>query len=74
MSDDLHVSQLNRRDVRNRRSHARKFVAAGFGRNPATGRNRKKIASLEKELVPQFRGDAGDASDDAVLSGSFHRP
>ncbi|MGV8081373.1 MAG: SDR family oxidoreductase [Syntrophales bacterium] len=49
---------------------ARKFVTAGFG-VVGNGRNRKKLASLEKELGPAFRGVAGDAADDVVLERLF---
>ena len=48
----------------------RKFVAAGFG-VVGNGRNAAKLAVLEKELGPGFRGVAGDAADNAVLDELF---
>jgi len=48
----------------------RKFVAAGFG-VIGNGRNTTKLATLEKELGPAFRGVAGDATDSAVLEELF---
>ena len=49
---------------------ARKFVASGFG-VVGNGRNAPKLAALEKELGPSFRGAPGDATDDSVLDGLF---
>jgi NADP-dependent 3-hydroxy acid dehydrogenase YdfG len=49
---------------------ARKFVAAGFG-VVGNGRNAAKLAAIEKEIGPAFRGVAGDASEKAVLEQLF---
>lgn len=49
---------------------ARKFIAAGFG-VVGNGRNVKKLAALEEEIGPAFRGVAGDAGDPAVLDKLF---
>ncbi len=49
---------------------ARKFIAAGFG-VVGNGRNGVKLAALEKELGPAFRGVVGDAADNTVLEHLF---
>jgi NADP-dependent 3-hydroxy acid dehydrogenase YdfG len=49
---------------------ARKFAAAGIG-VVGNGRNAAKLAAMEKELGPAFRGVAGDASGKAVLEQLF---
>lgn len=49
---------------------ARKFIASGFG-VVGNGRNAGKLAALEGEIGPVFRGVAGDAGDPAVLDELF---
>ena len=49
---------------------ARKFVAAGFG-VVGNGRNKAKLAALEKELGAAFCGVGGDAADTTVLEELF---
>lgn len=48
----------------------RKFVAAGFG-VVGNGRNRTKLAELEKEIGPAFCSVAGDAADSTVVERIF---
>ena len=48
----------------------RKFIAAGFG-VVGNGRNAEKLAALEKEFGPAFRGVVGDAADNTVLEKLF---
>ncbi len=49
---------------------ARRFVAEGIA-VVGNGRSADKLASLEKELGPQFRGVAGDASKPEVIEKLF---
>lgn len=49
---------------------ARTFISAGFG-VIGNGRNATKLATLEKELGPAFRGIAGNAADNSVLEQLF---
>lgn len=49
---------------------ARKFVATGFG-VVGNGRNTAKLAELEQELGPAFRGVAGDTTDRALPDELF---
>jgi len=48
----------------------RKFAAAGFG-VIGNGRNAAILASMEKEIGPEFCGVAGDASENTVLEQLF---
>jgi NADP-dependent 3-hydroxy acid dehydrogenase YdfG len=49
---------------------ARTFISSGFG-VIGNGRNATKLAALEKELGPAFRGVAGNTADNAVLEQLF---
>jgi NADP-dependent 3-hydroxy acid dehydrogenase YdfG len=49
---------------------ARTFISAGFG-VIGNGRNAAKLAALEKELGPAFRGVAGNTADNTVLEQLF---
>jgi len=48
----------------------RKFASAGFG-IIGNGRNKGKLAALEKEMEASFFGVAGDAADETVLESLF---
>lgn len=48
----------------------RKFLAQGFA-VVGNGRTAAKLAKLEQELGPAFRGVAGDASDESILNQLF---
>lgn len=49
---------------------ARKFIAQGFA-VVGNGRTEAKLARLEQELGPAFRGVVGDASDEEILNQLF---
>jgi NADP-dependent 3-hydroxy acid dehydrogenase YdfG len=49
---------------------ARRFCSAGFG-VVGNGRSAEKLAALEQEIGPAFRGVPGDASENAVLDRLF---